>query len=706
MNARNRTLAILLFLTGLVCQTFAQQALPPAATKKPTELKAHGEVRVDEYYWMNNRNDPAVIEWLNAENAYTAAMLEPTVGLQKKIAGELESRIPQDDQSVAWPDRGYLWYSRIRKGQQYNVHLRRPVGSDESAEVVVVDVNEIARGHAYCSLAGLSCCTNGQTVAWAVDTVGRRKYTIQFRDMESGAMLPDQIADVTGNIEWAEDNQTIFYTRQDPETLRSHQVYAHRLGTDPASDRLVYEETDVEFDVSIHGTRSRRYLVIDSTQTLSSESRVIDAFRPESEPVVFLPREKNHEYAIDHIGEKFYIRTNWEAPNFRVMETDRPAIDRSGWIETVPHQADVFLDGFELLDDWLVLSQHENGLPRIRYRKWDQSEFSSLDFGEPCYEASLTVTTRTAGNQLRYEFSSLRTPSSVFDYDMKTGGKSLLKQQEVLGGFDTANYVTERLWATAGDGTRVPVALLRHRDTPVDGTAPLLLYAYGSYGSSETDDFSATVLSLVDRGFMYAVAHIRGGQEMGRAWYEDGKLLKKTNTFTDFIDCARFLVAERYADPKRMYAMGGSAGGLLMGAVSNMAPELFHGIIAEVPFVDVITTMLDDSIPLTTSEYDEWGNPNEREYYDYMLSYSPYDNVRALNYPNLLVTTGLHDSQVQYWEPAKWVARLREKKTGNNLLLLHTNMDAGHGGASGREDRYREFALRAAFLLSLAGIEQ
>jgi oligopeptidase B len=478
------------------------------------------------------------------------------------------------------------------------------------------------------------------------------------------------------------------------------------LGTDTQTDRLVYEEKDEEFSVDIDLSKSRKFLIITSQQTLSTECRLLDAHNPEADPIIFHLRERDHEYSVDHINDHFVIRTNWDAPNFRLMQVDRAGAEKSLWIELLPHNSAVFLEGFELLNDWLVVEERFNGLIRIRFRKWKDPQFQTIDFGEPCYSASLAATNLSETNLLRYSFSSLKTPNSVFEYNLATGQKNLLKQDEILGGFESSNYVSERLWATTDDGTRVPIGLLRHKDTAVDGTAPLLIYGYGSYGYSEEDDFNAAMLSLVNRGFVFAVAHIRGGQEMGRHWYEDGKLLNKKNTFTDFIDCTRFLVDQKYADPKRVYAMGGSAGGLLMGAVANLAPSLYHGMIAEVPFVDVVTTMLDDSIPLTTSEYDEWGNPNDPEYYQYMLSYSPYENVQRREYPNLLVTTGLHDSQVQYWEPAKWVARLRERKTDQNLVLMHTEMSAGHGGSSGRYRKYQETALRQAFLLMLAGIDQ
>jgi len=688
-------------LVAPVATAVAQQLVPPTAAKRPYPMEMHGHVRVDDYYWMRERENPAVISWLNSENEYTRGMLEPTAELRQTLAGELKARIPQNDDSVPYPKSGYDWFSRITEGAQYRAFYRR-LPQPGAKEELVVDANQAAGDSKFCSLPGVNPSPDGKTVAWAVDLVGRRKYTLKFRDMTTGEMLPDQCQNVTGSVVWAEDSKTVFYTRQDPDTLRSNHVFRHRLGTDPASDELVYDETDEEFSVGIDKTRSRKYIVISSDQTLSSECRIINAHHPETDSVVFLAREPDHEYSIDHIGDSFYVRTNWEAKNFRLMKSAEPGLDKSKWEMVVPHSDSQFLESFALFDNWLAISLLENGLTEIRYRTWDAEKFADVKFDEPCYSAGLAVTDETATGKLRYVYSSLRTPDSVFDFDMATGKSTLLKQTKIGGGFDRENYVAERQWATAQDGTKVPVSIVFRKYTPRDGSAPCLLYGYGSYGSSMSADFDPAIVSLLDRGWVYAIAHIRGGQEMGRAWYEDGKLLKKKNTFTDFIDCGKFLVAEKYCSPETLYGNGGSAGGLLIGAVANLAPELFHGLIAEVAFVDVVTTMLDETIPLTTSEYDEWGNPNDATYYRYMLSYSPYDNVQAKDYPHLLVTTGLHDSQVQYWEPAKWVARLRELKTGDGVLLMHTEMEAGHGGASGRLDQYRETALRHAFLIWLA----
>jgi oligopeptidase B len=697
-------LTLLLVTFTAMPQNAASQDSPPTCEKKPHKLESNGQVRVDNYYWLNQREDKNVLDYLNAENAYREATMSETEALQEKLAAETKARIKQDDTSVPQTERGFDYFRKTKDGLQYPIFYRRKTGATD--ETVILDVNKVAEGHEFCTVGGVEVSADSNLLVYAVDTVGRRKYNVSVKDLTTGEILDDSIKEVTGNIVWAEDNKTLFYTRQDPQTLRWDKVYRHVVGTDAKDDVLVYEEKDEEFSVYVMKSRSRKYIFIECEQTLSSEILAIPTATPEAKPIVLQPRENDHEYSIDHLGEYFYIRTNWNASNFQLMKTEEAKTEKSNWQSVVPHDENVFFEGFELFNDWLVIEQKENGLETIRMRKWDGDEFHSLDFGEPCYAASLAATVEPDTKVLRYRFSSLATPPSTFDYDMESHEKTLLKQEEILGGFKRENYKTERIWATATDGTQVPISLVYHVDTPIDGTAPCLLYAYGSYGISMPASFSALRLNLLDRGFVYAIAHIRGGQEMGRQWYEDGKLLKKKNTFTDFIDCGRHLVKTKYADPNRLFARGGSAGGLLMGAVANMAPDLFHGIIADVAFVDVVTTMLDDTIPLTTSEYDEWGNPNVTEYYEYMLSYSPYDQVEAKDYPNMLVTTGLHDSQVQYFEPAKWVAKLRELKTDDNFLLLKTNMTAGHGGASGRYERYKDAALRDAFLLWLSGIKE
>jgi oligopeptidase B len=672
------------------------------AAVRPTELTTHGVTRVDDYYWLRERDNPEVIAYLEAENDYTEGAMAHTDELQAELFTEIKDRIKPDDSSVPYRDGDYFYYTRYEEGMEYPIYARKP-GSLEATEEVMLDANELAEGHDYFAVGGRQVTEDGRILAYGVDTAGRRFYTLHFKDLSTGEMLSDLIPDATGNMAWANDNRTLFYVKQDPETLRSFQLFRHELGTDPAQDELVYEEGDTEFSIGVGRSKSDEYVILGSVQTLSTEFRVLDADDPSGDFTVVLPREPDHEYALDHFDGHFYIRTNDGARNFRLVRAPVADPTRENWEEVIPHRDDVLLESFQLFRDHLAVVERSEGLLRIRIRRWDGSDDHYLDFGEPAYLAYPSSNREIDTNILRYGYTSLTTPNSVFDYNMDTRERTLLKQDEVLGGFSPEDYTTERRWATARDGTRVPVSIVYRNDTPLDGTSPGFLYAYGSYGASMDASFNSPVISLLDRGFVYAIAHIRGGQEMGRAWYEDGKLLNKKNTFTDFIDVAEFLIAEGYFDRERVFAEGGSAGGLLMGAVANMRPDLWKGIAAHVPWVDVVTTMLDESIPLTTSEYDEWGDPREKEYFDYMLSYSPYDQVEAKDYPNILVTTGLADSQVQYWEPAKWVAKLRALKTDDNLILLKTNMEAGHGGVSGRFRRYEETALQYAFMLDLAG---
>lgn len=683
----------------------AQDSAAPRATEKPFEITTHGHTRVDEYYWLRERENTEVINYLNAENEYTKLKMSDVQPLEKQLFEETVARIKQDDQSVPYSDRGYIYYSRFEKGQQYPIYCRKR-DAGESQEEIMLDVNELAKGKSFCSVGALEISPDNQLLAYCVDFVGRRKFNLMVKDLESGKMLPDIVENVTGSVEWANDNKTLFYLKKDPQTLRSYLVRRHTLGEPADQDTDVYEETDEEFNCFMGKSRSRKYILLYCSQTLSSEVRILPVDNPGGDFEVFYPRQANHEYGIDHINDTFFVRSNDEAENFRLFQVKENDRDRGKWKEVIPNRDDVYLSGFELFNDKLVVSERKNALTQIRIRDYDGSEDKYLPFKEAAYVASPAATPDSTTDWLRYRYTSLTTPGSVYEYNMKTGETKLLKQDPVLGEFNSENYVTDRLWATARDGVKVPVTIVHHKDTQMDGTAPCLEYGYGSYGASMDPRFNSTLLNLLDRGFVYAIAHIRGGQEMGRQWYENGKLYKKINTFTDFIDVGKFLVEKKFADPERLYARGGSAGGLLMGAVINMAPELYHGVVADVPFVDVVTTMLDDSIPLTTFEYDEWGNPNEKSYYEYMLSYSPYDNLKSVEYPNLLVTTGLHDSQVQYWEPAKWVARLRKVHKGDNLILLKTNMEAGHGGASGRFDRYKEVAFRHAFLLKMAGINE
>jgi oligopeptidase B len=669
---------------------------------EPETLVTHGEVRIDPYYWLRGRENPDVVSYLEAENVYTDAMMAPAAPLEDELFEEIKGRIKQTDESVPYLLDGYYYYERYEDGRSYPIHCRK-AGSLDGPEEIMLDVNVLAEGNDHMRVRGLRVSAANDILAYATDAVGRRIYTIYFKNLGTGELLADSIAGVTGGLAWANDNRTLFYAKQDPVTLRSYQIYRHALGEDPAQDALVYREDDPEFDCYVWKTKSKKYLMIGSYQTLSSEMRYLDADNPTGEFAVFLPREENHEYDVDHYQDKFYIRTNLDAENFRLMETPVGSTGKEHWTDVVAHRDDVLLESFEIFRDFLVVEERQNGLLQLRVRPWSGDDEHYIDFGEPAYLAYISTNPEFDTNTLRYVYMSMTTPRTTYDYDMAAREKTLLKRDEVLGGFDPADYATERLYATAADGVRVPISIVYRKGIRKDGRNPLLLYGYGSYGYSTEVTFSAARLSLLDRGFIFALAHVRGGQEMGRRWYEDGKLLKKKNTFTDFIACTEYLIAESYTNPAHLYAMGGSAGGLLVGAVANMRPDLFHGIVAEVPFVDVVTTMLDDTIPLTTGEYDEWGNPNEKTYYDYMLSYSPYDNVEARDYPNMLVTTGLHDSQVQYFEPAKWVARLRALKTDDNRLLLRTYMDAGHSGGSGRFREYRETAFAYAFLLALEG---
>ena len=691
----------LLLLAACAPPTEPEPALePPVAEARPTELEAHGDVRVDPYYWLRERDNPQVIEYLEAENAYAEAVLADTDELQETLFGEIVARIPEEESTAPVFEDGYWYYQRYEEGAEYPLYCRKK-GSLEAEEEIYLDAERLAEGHEFFSLRGVEVSPSGNLVAYATDTVGRRLYTLRLRDLTTGEDLAETIPNVTGNQAWAADDSILLYTQQHPETLRWYRTYRHAVGTDPASDVLVYEEEDEEFNTFVYKTQSDRYLVVASDQTESSERLLLQADRPTGELHVFAPREPGHEYSLDHVGDRFVVRTNWEAPNFRLMEASAENTSKEAWREIIPHRDDVFLESFELFRDHLVLTERQNALTHLRVRRWDGSDDHRIAFDEPAYVTWIDDNPEPDTTALRYGYTSLSTPESIYDYDMTARRSTLVKQDEVLGGFSPDDYVTERLWAPARDGVEVPISIVYREGFVKDGTEPLLLYGYGSYGASIDPTFRSHRLSLLDRGFAFAIAHIRGGQELGREWYEQGRLLAKKNTFTDFVDCGRYLVEQGYTSPEHLYAMGGSAGGLLMGAVTNMAPELFNGVISHVAFVDVVTTMLDPSIPLTTSEYDEWGDPNERRFYDYMLSYSPYDQLEAKDYPHLLLTTGLHDSQVQYWEPAKYVAKLRSLKTDDNRLLLVTNMEAGHGGATGRFKQHRDTALDYAFLLDL-----
>lgn len=672
----------------------------PVANKVPKDLTIHGDTRTDNYYWLNERENPEVISYLNSENTYKDEMMSHTKDFQDKLFEEMKGRIKEEDQSVPYKDNGYYYITRYQEGQEYPIYSRKK-GHLEAVEEIMLNVNELAKDFSYFNVGSRSVSPNNELLAYGEDTLSRRIYTIRFKNLATGEMLEDRIPNTTGGAIWANDNQHIFYAVKD-ETLRPVKIFRHRLGTPSTDDVLVYEEQDDTFSAFVYKTKSKKYIVIGAYQTLSQEYQVLNADDPTGTFRMIQPRERGLEYGIAHYGDKFYIRTNLNALNFRLMSTPEEATTKENWEEVIPHRKDVLFEGMDIFKDYLVLSERKNGITQLRVRPWQGKEHY-IDFGEDAYLAYTSTNPEFDTETLRIGYQSMTTPNTTYDYNMSTKNMELLKQQPVLGGFSSDDYVSERLYAKARDGVTVPISIVYHKDFKKDGTQPLLLYGYGSYGASMDPYFSSARLSLLNRGFAFAIAHIRGGEEMGRHWYDDGKLMNKKNTFYDFIDCGEYLIAEKYAAKDQLYAQGGSAGGLLMGAVMNMRPDLWKGIVAAVPFVDVITTMLDESIPLTTGEYDEWGNPNDKASYDYILSYSPYDQVEAKDYPAMLVTTGLHDSQVQYWEPAKWVAKLREMKTDKNPLLLYTNMDAGHGGSSGRFARLKEVALQYSFFLDLAG---
>ncbi|MDJ1499961.1 S9 family peptidase [Xanthocytophaga agilis] len=681
---------------------------PPIAEVKAFEVKAkHGASRTDNYYWLNKREDPNVIKYLEAENAYTDTMMADTKVLQDKLFEEIKGRIKEDDESVPYKDGNYYYYTRFEKGGEYPIYCRKK-GSLSAPEEVIINANERGHGHNYYSLGGLEVSDNEELIAFGEDTVSRRNYILRVKNLKTGEIYPDAIPNTEGgSYAWAADNKTLFYIIRHQQTLLGYQVWRHVLGTDPKTDVKVYEEKDDQFYMGLYRMKSKKYIAIACDHNgVSTEYRLLDASKPTGEFTVFLTREHGHEYNIEHYKDKFYVRTNWQAENFRLMEVpEGKTADKSAWKEVIPHRADVYLDGLEVFVNHLVLQERKEGLINIRVINQKSKAEHYINFGEPAYTAYTSTNPDFNTDVLRYGYTSMTTPPSTFDYNMDTKEAKLMKQQEVVGGYNKEEYVTERVYATARDGVKIPISIVYKKGFEKNGQAPLYQYSYGSYGYSTDPTFSVARLSLLNRGFAFAICHIRGGQEMGRQWYDNGKMLKKKNTFTDFIDCSEFLIKEKYTSTSHLYANGGSAGGLLMGAVANMAPDKYNAIIADVPFVDVVTTMLDESIPLTTGEYEEWGNPNEKEYYDYMLSYSPYDNVEKKAYPNMLVTTGLHDSQVQYWEPAKWVAKLRTLKTDNHVLLLKTNMEAGHGGASGRFKAIKETAFKYAFIFKLEGIK-
>ena len=697
-------MAIVLSVTSASCDPNkpGSGAEPPVARKEARELTMHGVTRIDNYYWMNERDHPDVVAYLEAENSYTKSFMQHTDELQQQLFDEIVGRIRQTDMSVPYRLNGYYYYTRYEEGKEYPVYCRKK-GSLDAPEEVMLNVNELAEGFSFYQVGSLQVSEDNRMLAYSVDTLSRRIYTIHFKDLFTGETLTDVIAGTSGNLAWAADGKTLFYSVKD-ETLRPYRIFRHILGSMPGEDQLVFEETDPTFNTWISRTKSRKYLVIRSSSTMSDECRILEASRPNGEFVVFQPRVRGLEYSIEHAGSFFYVLTNLEAKNFRLMTAPTEWTSLENWKEFIPHRDDVLLEDMEVFEDFIALGERKDALSGIRILR-NSGEDYYIDFKEEAYSVGFSSNPEFNTDLLRFSYTSLTTPLSVYDYHTMDRTREMLKQQEVVGGYDPAAYKTERLFVEARDGARVPVTLVYRRELRSGDGNPLLLYGYGSYGASMDPYFSSVRLSLLDRGFIYAIAHIRGGEEMGRPWYEEGKLLKKKNTFTDFIDCGEYLKNNGYAKDGELFAMGGSAGGLLIGAVINMRPNLFNAAIAAVPFVDVVTTMLDESIPLTTGEYDEWGNPNQKEYFDYMLSYSPYDNVAQQDYPALLVTAGYHDSQVQYWEPAKWVARLREYNTGGQPLLLWTNMEYGHGGASGRFEQYRETALEYAFLVDRSGLE-
>ncbi len=683
--------------------------IPPVAIKKSKELIAHSDVRIDNYYWMNDffkkgPDSTNVVNHLTAENEYTDTMMSGLKEFRESLYQEMKGRIKEKDESVPYKDNGYWYYTRFEEGKQYPVFCRKKENLDATEEVIH-DGNKAAEGKSYYSASGMGVSDNNEFMILGEDDVSRRLYQLRFKDLKTGNFFPEVIYNTEGgSYTWAADNKTVFYIKKDIITLLGYQVWRHELGTDPALDDLVYEEKDNRHYISVGRSKSKKYLLIYSELSeQQSEVWFLDATNAKGNFKVFQPRTMGLVYDVNHFENKFYIRTNYQATNFRLMECPLDKTSVKNWKGVIPHRTNVFLNNISVFKNFLVLSELKEGLTQIRIINQQSKADFYMEFDEPAYLASVSLNPEFNTNNLRFNYTSFVTPNSVYDYNMNNKTKELKKQTEVVGGYKKDDYVSERIFATATDGSKIPISIVYKKGMMKNGSNPLLLYAYGSYGSNSFATFSSNRLSLLNRGFVYALAHIRGGQEMGRHWYDDGKMMKKKNTFTDFIDCGKYLCAEKFSTPKHLYAMGGSAGGLLMGAIANMAPEMWNGMVAVVPFVDVITTMSDASIPLTTGEYLEWGNPAIKEEYFYMKSYSPIDNVERKNYPNMLVTTGLHDSQVQYFEPSKWVAKLREMKTDKNKLFLHTNMKAGHGGASGRFDYLKDIALQYAFLFVLEG---
>ena len=678
---------------------------PPVAKKIPHELMIHDDKRIDNYFWLNQREDQEVLDYLNAENEYFEQMTAHTKVFEANLFEEMKSRIKEDDESVPYKYNGYWYIVKYETGKDYPIYTRKKE-TLEAQEELLFDCNIMAIGHDYFKLVGISVSPDNTLISYGVDTVGRRQYTIQVKNLLTHEIYHKGIKNTSGSASWANDNKTLFYTKNNIKTLRSDKIYKHVLGQKESKDKLIYHETDGTFGVTVYKSKSRKYIVIACYSTLTNEYHILNADTPNENFKVFQPRMRGLEYSISHFKDQFYMVTNMDnATNFKLMKTPESNTRIENWTEVIPHRKDVLLEDIEIFSNFLVISERTNGLNQIRIKRWDGTDDYYLPFDNETYMAYTGTNVDFDTHILRYSYNSLTTPPSIIDFDMITKSQTVKKEQQVLGDkFKKENYISERLWATASDGTKIPISMVHRKDLEISSNTPLLLYAYGAYGHTIDPYFSSIRLSLLDRGFIYAIAHVRGGEYLGRQWYEDGKLLNKKNSFTDFISCSKFLIEKKYTSSKHLYALGGSAGGLLVSGVINMEPKLYNGVIAAVPFVDIVTTMLDDSIPLTTGEYDEWGNPNDKTFYDYMKSYSPYDNILNQNYPHILVTTGLHDSQVQYWEPVKWVAKLRDKKTDTNKLLLKTNMKAGHGGASGRFEALKEDAEEYAFLLELENI--
>ena len=688
-------------------------AKAPIADKKSIKLEKHGDVRIDDYFWMRLSDEQKkaelkdeqtlnVVDYLNEENTYYEKVSAYTKDFQEVLFQEMKGRIKEDDSSVPYKDNGYYYITSYKTGNQYPIYSRKK-DSLEANQEIIFDVNQMAKGFDYYQLGGLNISENNKLVVFATDTISRRQYTLRVKNLETGEIYKDIIENTTGGSVWANDNKTIFYTKKDPVTLRSEKIFRHLLGTSASEDIEVFHEKDETFGTYVTKSKSNKFIIIGSYNTVSSEAQFLDADNPTGNFNMLQPRVRDLEYSVAHYENDFYLLTNKDsATNFKLMKTPINSSGKENWIDVIPHRKDTLLEDFSIFKDYLILEERNNGLNKIRIKRWDNKEDYYLPFGEETYSVGVYANPEFDTDIIRYSYNSMTTPASVIDFNLTNKSKDIKKEQEVLGGkFQKENYVSKRIWANTRDGKKVAISLVYHKDTKLNNETPLMQYAYGSYGYTISDGFSTTRLSLLDRGFVFALTHVRGGQYLGREWYDDGKMLQKKNTFTDFIDCSKYLIENNYTSSEHLYAMGGSAGGLLMGVIVNMNPELYNGVIAAVPFVDVITTMLDESIPLTTGEYDEWGNPNIKEYYDYIKSYSPYDQISAASYPNMLVTTGYFDSQVQYWEPAKWVAKLRDLKTDNNLLFLNTNMDAGHGGASGRFDALKETAKEYTFFLAL-----